>query len=300
MAERPSGVYISAASLADTVPVAKGGTGATTASGARSNLGLAIGTNVQAYDANLTTLATAFTTASASGPASLKLHEDTDNGAHSVRLIAAASLTGDHDATFPNASGTVVLDTATQTLTNKTLTSPTISGGSITGITDLAIADGGTGASTWSAARHNLGDATEVAASSLTKNLSTAVSDIFAGVAVSAGVRYHFRAVVEYTCGSTGGVRIRPAVSTSSLSSLAYRTYIYNDSGVLQNTPSKLTALTAVTDTGETAGVIVLEGDFVPTADLTFNIVGAQAASNGTDTVFLGGQSSLSVFRSAA
>lgn len=36
----------------------------------------------------------------------------------------------------------------TATLTNKTLTSPTINGGSISGITDLAVADGGTGVST--------------------------------------------------------------------------------------------------------------------------------------------------------
>jgi len=38
-----------------------------------------------------------------------------------------------------------------------TITSPTISGGSITGITDLAVADGGTGASTAAAAATNLG-----------------------------------------------------------------------------------------------------------------------------------------------
>jgi len=41
-------------------------------------------------------------------------------------------------------------------LASATITTATISGGSITGITDLAVADGGTGASTAEGARANL------------------------------------------------------------------------------------------------------------------------------------------------
>lgn len=148
IAPRIEGGYLTGATLSGgsitgivDLALADGGTGASDAAGARTNLGLVIGTNVQAWDAQL-----------------------------------------DDWATKTAPSGTVVGDTDSQTLTNKTLTSPivtggfisgatlsgggivgakitgaTLTGGAISGIVDLALADGGTGASDAATARTNLG-----------------------------------------------------------------------------------------------------------------------------------------------
>lgn len=90
----------------------------------------------QPLDADLTTLASAFTTASGSAAASLKFAEDTDNGSNAVTLIGPAS-TADVTVTLPAATDTLVGKATTDTLTNKTLTSPVID----TGVSGTAILD---------------------------------------------------------------------------------------------------------------------------------------------------------------
>ena len=64
--------------------------------------------------------------------ASQIVFEGSTDDAHETTL-AVTDPTADRTITFPDASGTVVTTTATQTLTNKTLTSPTINAGTFSG-----------------------------------------------------------------------------------------------------------------------------------------------------------------------
>jgi hypothetical protein len=88
----------------------------------------AIGVSFQAFSANLTAVAAAFTAASADAPASLAFAEDTDNGAHKITVTAPASVASDKTLTLPDATDTLVGKATTDTLTNKTLTDPAIVG----------------------------------------------------------------------------------------------------------------------------------------------------------------------------
>lgn len=72
----------------------------------------------------------------------------------------ATSIATKADLASPTFTGTVVIPTATittSTITTATITTANISAGTITGITDITVADGGTGASTAANARTNLG-----------------------------------------------------------------------------------------------------------------------------------------------
>jgi hypothetical protein len=115
------------------VAVADGGTGSSTASGARANLGLAVGTDVQAYNADLAAVA----------------------GLASTGIIAR---TGSGTATTRTITGTANVITVTNG--DGVSGNPTLNAGSNIyqlGGTDVAVADGGTGASTASGALSNLG-----------------------------------------------------------------------------------------------------------------------------------------------
>lgn len=108
--------------------------------------------------------------------------------------LASPALTGTATAVNLTVSGNLVVgtdtattNTATQTLTNKTLTSPTINGGTVTGITDLAVADGGTGASTLTGVLKGNGTSAITAATAGTDYVAPGTSTTFTALQTFAG-----------------------------------------------------------------------------------------------------------------
>jgi len=167
--------------------VADGGTGASTAANARTNLGLVIGTDVQPYDAELTAIA-------------------------ALAVTDGNFVVGNGTTWVAESGATARTSLGLGSIATQASSSVSITGGSITGITDLAVADGGTGASDAAGARTNLGlgtMATQASSSvtitggSITGITDLAVADGGTGASDAATARTNLGAQATITGGAT-------------------------------------------------------------------------------------------------
>lgn len=167
--------------LSNALPVLQGGTGATSASAARTNLGVVIGTDVQAFDSDLSALA---------GLSSTGLIARTGSGTAAVRTLTGTS----NRISITDGDGVAGNPTADIAATYVGQTSITTLGTIATGVwngTDIAVADGGTGASTAAGAVTNLGlDNTKIASIGITIDGG--------GSAISTGLKGYIE--VPYAC----------------------------------------------------------------------------------------------------
>jgi hypothetical protein len=126
----------------------------------KTSLGLTIGTNVQAWDADLDALAAMASTGHVVRTGSATYSQRTITGtAAEITVTNGSGVSGNPTLSLPTSltfTGKTVTGGTFSSLTALSTAAATITGGSITGITDLAVADGGTGASTAAAARANL------------------------------------------------------------------------------------------------------------------------------------------------
>lgn len=168
-----SGASVAAGDITDATAIGESVLTAADAAAVRTLLALVVGTNVQAFDAELASLAGLTSAAdrlpyfTGSGTASLA------NFAAAARSLLALTAAADRLPYFDGSStaalatfttaGRNLIDDADNTAQRTTLglgsiatqaaSAVTITGGSVTGITDITVADGGTGASTATLAR---------------------------------------------------------------------------------------------------------------------------------------------------
>ena len=204
--------YLTSMEIGTPLPIASGGTNATSASAARTSLGLAIGTDVQAYNAGLQDI---------SGLAKTNNNFIVGDGSNWVAESGATVRTSlGLGSMAVQDSNAVSISAGTATLTSMTTNSATITGGTITGITDLAVADGGTGLSTLTANNVILGNgasAPTFVAPSTTGNVLTSNGTTWTSAANPPAFASGTRMSFQQTAAPTGWTKDTTAAINDSI-----------------------------------------------------------------------------------
>ena len=216
-----------------------------TASAWRTDLGLVIGTDVQAYDAQLADIAGL---------------TPTDGN---IIVGDGANFVAESGATARTSLGLGAADA--------------VSHGSLTLTTDLAVADGGTGASTASAARTNLGAQAQGDVLDDLNTLGAATADGEFIVATGAG---SFAYESGTTVRASLGLQTNAASSTTSVTTTTY-TALNTDSVLLCNNASGVTVtLLAAATAGD--GFTLIVKNLHASASVTVDGNGSETIDGGT------------------
>jgi len=247
--------HLTSLTLGTDLAVTEGGTGASDASTARTNLGLAIGTNVQAYDADLTAIG-------------------------ALAKTDGNFIVGNGSTWVAESGSTARTSLGLGSMATQNSDSVSISGGTITGITDLTVADGGTGRSSLTANNVLIG------------NGASAVNFVAPGtsgnVLTSNGTTWTSAAAAAFDPGT-----VMLFAQTSAPTGWTKDTTNYNNSG-----------LRVVTGTASTGGSVDFTTAFAsqtPTGTVTVTAnTGQTAAPGSTGQTTAGGNISVSTGQTAA
>jgi hypothetical protein len=202
------------------LPVASGGTGAASAGVARTNLGLAIGSNVQAYNAILQAMAN-------TSPVANTMIYFTSANTAAVTTITAY---GRQVLEATSGSGGLGLGT----MANQNANAVAITGGTISGLANaLPVTDGGTGGINPFQARTNLG-------------LGTMATQNANAVAITGGSISGLTTMIPIDSGGTGANNAANARVNLGLGTLATQN---SDAVAITGTPTAPTAAANVSNT---------------------------------------------------